>query len=1015
MFLMVRERGLEDYIVDELVKRGWKYVDPSGLGRDKLDRPLLYGVLRRKIHELNPGIGEDDVSEAISVLEGRSYGPKGAREVLEYLKFGVPVKLSRTRTSARLKLIYYSNPGRNEFVVSRQVTHVGVREIRNDIILYVNGVPLVNIEVKSPTDPGVSWRDAFLQIKRYEQDAPELYKYVQVGVAVEAVARYFPIVPWAGADSVPVYEWREEGLDSIDSVIEMLRPERFLDILRFFTYFRMEEGRETKVIARYMQYRAANKIVDRVLKRLRGKTSVDRGLIWHWQGSGKTLTMIFAAMKLYWLLDDPMIFFVVDRLELQDQLYYENLTKLDLGPEIRPKLIDSIARLHQVLSYNNYHGEPGVFVVTVQKFLPSEFKDLERLLEAIAKSRPGTVMDRMDIVALVDEAHRTQYGVLAEQMMRLLRRGNFFAFTGTPVPRKNPLKNTFAKFSPRGELYLDKYFILDSIRDGYTVGIAYQPGPFDYRLKRELLDQFLESEFDELPEEVRRRIEKRIGRELEVRKFRVFLEDPGRIDKVAKYIAEHFRENVDGRFKAMVVAASRRACVLYKRALDKYLPPEYSEVVMTFQSQERDGLIDEYKRELLKRYRVTDPKEAVQKIIEKFRTEENPRILIVTDMLLTGFDAPMLQTMYLDKPLKGHRLLQAMARVNRPYHGVKEYGVVIDFIGVLGELEKAFAMYEREDLKGIVIEVEEILKRFRATLQQLLHLVGPSPSVVAEEELFKHVRLKVEKLARDKELERKFTNNYRVLRRLYELIAPKLTRKEREEYKWLSDIYTYYLKSFINDSYEEELAEKYYRRTVEALGRFLQVLEKEVEFSPVMIDRKFFEEFMRSREISREEKASALIMGILRFRLYDRNDPVYVSVADRIESLLEKWRKRMGTSLELYEEAKRLWEDIYKLKEEQERLRFGRGEYLVYRTLVDAGFKQGHAIEVTQKLMERIQEKINHPGWTRNPKLVHDVARITALTILREARKANSITMDVKELIGLLLDRVKRLDSEQQG
>jgi type I restriction enzyme R subunit len=1011
---LVRERGLEDYIVGELVRRGWRYVDSSSLEREGLDKPLLHSVLRRKIREFNPGVSEEDVSEALSLLEGRSYGPKGAREVLEYLKFGVPVKLSETRTSARLKLIDYENPGRNEFIVSRQVTHVGIREIRNDIVLYVNGIPLVNIEVKSPTEPGVSWRDAFLQIKRYEQDVPELYKYVQIGVAVEAVARYFPIVPWARADAVPLYEWREEGLDSIDSVIEMLRPERLLDILRFYTYFRMEEGRETKVIARYMQYRAANKIVERVLKRLRRETNIDRGLIWHWQGSGKTLTMIFAAMKLYWLLENPMIFFVVDRVELQNQLYYENLTKLDLGPEVKPKLIDSIARLRQVLSYNDYRGEPGVFVVTVQKFLPKEFEELEKLLEAIAKSRPGTVMDREDIIVLVDEAHRTQYGVLAEQMMKLLRKANYFAFTGTPVPRKNPLKNTFAKFSPPSELYLDKYFILDSIRDGYTVRIAYQPGPFDYRLKRELLDEFLESEFDELPEEVRRRVERRIGRELDVRKFKVFLEDPKRIDKVAEYIAKHFRENVDGRFKAMVVATSRRACVLYKRALDKYLPPEYSEVVMTFQSQEKDVLIEEYKRELMNRYHVSDPKEAVQKIIERFRTEENPRILIVTDMLLTGFDAPILQTMYLDKPLKGHRLLQAIARVNRPYRGVKEYGLVIDFIGIFDELERAFAMYEREDLKGAVFDVEDILRRFRTILQQLLQLIGPRPSVKSEEELFKHVRIKAENLAKDKDLERKFTENYRVLRKLYELIAPKLTRQEREEYRWLSDIYTFYMKNLVGASLEEELAEKYYKKTIEAIGRSLQVLEREAEFSPITINREFFEEFIRSRDISHEEKASALIMGIFRFRLYARNDPVYVSVADKIEALLEKWRRKLKTSLELYEEAKRLWEEIYTLKEEQAKLRFGRREYLVYRTLVDAGFKQRHAMEVTKKLMERIKDKISVPGWNHNPKLVHDVERIIALTILREARRAGLSIRDVKELIDLLVERVKRIDTEQR-
>ncbi len=373
------------------------------------------------------------------------------------------------------------------------------------------------------------------------------------------------------------------------------------------------------------------------------------------------------------------------------------------------------------------------------------------------------------------------------------------------------------------------------------------------------------------------------------------LEDPKRIDRVAEYIARHFRENIDGRFKAMVVAASRRACVIYKRALDKDLPREYSEVVMTFQSQEKDELIEEYRRELLRRYHVMDPREAVQKIIEKFRTEENPWILVVTDMLLTGFDAPILQTMYLDKPLKGHRLLQAIARVNRPYRGVKEYGLVIDFIGIFSELEKAFAMYEREDLKGAVFDVGDMLRRFRNILQQLLQLVDPKPAVENEEELFKHVRAKAGDIARDRDLERVFTENYRLLRRLYELIAPKLTRQEQEQYRWLSDIYMFYIRNFVGTSPEEELAEKYYRKTIEAISRSLQIIEREAEFSPIIIDRRFFEEFIRRSYINSEEKASALIMGIYRFKLYARNDPIYVSVADKIEALLEKWRRKLKT------------------------------------------------------------------------------------------------------------------------
>lgn len=1010
---MVKEKGLEDYIVDELTKYGWRYVDATSLEREGFDKPLLYNVLRRKIREFNSGVSEDDVSETISLLEGRSYRPKGAREVIEYLKFGVPVKLSQTRTSARLKFIDYSNIGRNDFVVSKQVTHVGVREIRNDIVLYVNGVPLVNIEVKKPTDLGVSWRDAFVQIKRFEQDVPELYKYVQIGVAVEAVARYFPIVPWAGADAVPTYEWKEEGLDSIDSVIKMLCPERLLDILRFYLYFRMEQGRETKVLPRYMQYRAAEKIVERVLKRSRGESVVDRGLIWHWQGSGKTLTMVFAAMKIYWLLKDPMIFFVVDRLELQNQLYFENLTKLDLGPEVSPKLIDSIDRLKQVLSYNDYRGEPGLFVVMVHKFKPEEFVNVEKLLEAVSKTKPNTVMNRNDVIMLVDEAHRTQYGVLAEQMMRLLRSANYFAFTGTPVPRKNPLQNTFAKFSPPNELYLDKYFIPDSIDNGYTVKIAYQPGPFDYKLERKLLDEFLESEFDELPEEVRKSIEKSVVKELDVQKYKVFLENQNRIERIAEYIAKHFKENVDGRFKAIVVAASRRACVLYKRALDKYLQPEYSGVVMTFQNQEEDELIEEYRRELMRQHNVTDPRDVVQKVIERFRIDENPRILIVTDMLLTGFDAPVLQTMYLDKPLKGHRLLQAIARVNRPYREVKEYGLIIDFIGMFDELEKAFIMYESEDLRGAVFDIDSLLNMFRSGVNELLQLVDPRPHVESEEELFKCMKNRAEKLAKDKELERNFIGVYRVLRRLYDLIAPKLAEQERKEYEWLSDIYLFYTKNFKGKSSEEEMVNKYYRKTVEAISQTFQTIEKESKFSPLTIDRKFFEEFIQNNTISNEEKSSDLLMGVIRFKLYAQDDPVYISVADKIETIIDEWRKKLRTSLELYEEAKKLWEEIYVRKEEQTKLQFNPREYITYRTLVDNGFEKRDAEEIAKNITEKTKNKTSIKEWYKNPKLVKDIERITAHTILRYARKYNLSKDNIKKLIDLVIERMKKNGGQQ--
>jgi len=1008
---MVKERELEDYIVNELVGRSWRYVEGFRLERESTSSPLLKKLLRRKIKEFNPEVSEEDISEAISLLESKGYGPKGARDVLEYLKFGVPVKLRRTKTSTRIKLIDYENIDRNDFIVSNQVVHTGRGVVKNDIVLYVNGIPLVNIECKSLTDIGVSWYDAFLQIKEYEQKVPELYKYVQIGVAVESVAKYFPVVPWAREDQVPIYEWREEGLNSIDSTIEMLRPERLLDILRFFLYFRAEEGRETKVIARYMQYRAANKIVDRVLRRLEELEDKDRGLIWHWQGSGKTLTMIFAAMKLYWLLENPMILFVVDRIELQNQLYFENLTKLDLGPEVHPKLIDSIRRLQRVLSYNDFKGEPGLFVVLVHKFRPQEFEELEKLLLAVSATKPDTVMNRRDIVVFVDEAHRTQYGVLAEQMMRLLRKANYFAFTGTPVPRKNPQKNTFAKFSPPGELYLDKYFILDSIEDGYTVKIAYQPGPFDYQLDKDSLIEFLESEFDELPEEVRVRVERKIGRELDIKKFKVFLENEKRIDEIAKYIAKHFKENVDGKFKAMVVAASRKACVLYKKALDKYLPPKYSEVVMTFQAFEKERVIEEYKRELSERYHSKDLDSIRGKIIENFKTEEVPKILIVTDMLLTGFDAPILQTMYLDKPLKGHRLLQTIARVNRPYMGVKEFGLIIDFVGIFRELEKAFQMYEREDLRGAVYDIDSLYNEFRKLLQENIQIIGYPPQAVSKKDIFKVISSAAEVIAKSKDYERKFIGNYRKMRKIYEYISPVLSWNERKLYAWISDVYAFYIKNVRGSDEEEILARRYYKKTLQAISETLRVIEKEADFTPITVDKSFFEKFIKREDIGTEEKAKALIFGLTRFVLYERKDPIYESLADKINALLEEWRRRIRSSMELYEEARKIWEEIHRMREERKTLQFGTREYAIYLAFKKHGVDSGEAVKLTKELLEQIRDKVEIQGWTSNPALVKDVQRKVALFILRRAKKLGLTLYKAKQLTEEILRRIQEYET----
>ena len=295
----------------------------------------------------------------------------------------------------------------NEFIVSRQVIYHGRDDIRTDIMLYINGIPLVEIECKNPASFSENWFDAYKQIKDYEKTVPELYKYVQIGVAAEQTAMYFPIVPWQ--EEIKVNPWKEGEKDSIDSTIEMLSKDVLMDIIRNFIFFRVEMGNATKIIARYMQYRAARKIVSRVSANLRGEDEKNKGLIWHWQGSGKTLTMIFAAHKLYHLknLENPSIFFIVDRIELEEQLYTE-FNSLDI---VKPEIIGSIHELRRVLKHDDGKGKRGIMITLIHKFRVEELSELQKELEELSKQKE-TILTRKNVVAFIDEGHRSQYGTI---------------------------------------------------------------------------------------------------------------------------------------------------------------------------------------------------------------------------------------------------------------------------------------------------------------------------------------------------------------------------------------------------------------------------------------------------------------------------------------------------------------------------------------------------------------------------------------------------------------------------
>ena len=294
------EEQLENYFIEELSKLGWRYTLGSMLARTGTDEPLIISDLLNAIRKLNKNknISEDDVQKAVNELKLIVTGVNGAKRILEYYKDGIPIKYETDKVVKYTSLFDYENINNNNFVVSNQVHNRGANSINNDLILYVNGIPLVSIEFKDPTNPAESWENAYNQIKDYERIVPELYKYCQIGVAAEASARYFPIVPWE--EQTKTYLWRvekdsETDLDEIDAAIQMLNPSTLLRIVKDFLFVRSEHSQDSKVIVRYMQFAAVNKIYNRVKDNYEGKTEKNKGLIWHWQGSGKTLEIIFSA------------------------------------------------------------------------------------------------------------------------------------------------------------------------------------------------------------------------------------------------------------------------------------------------------------------------------------------------------------------------------------------------------------------------------------------------------------------------------------------------------------------------------------------------------------------------------------------------------------------------------------------------------------------------------------------------------------------------------------------------
>jgi type I restriction enzyme, R subunit len=689
--------------IEQLKRLGYDYIHGDELDpelkedceRSSRREVVLISRLKRKLKEINKDLSEGAINKAVRrVTHIQAEGLIEANQKFHKdLIAGIAIDQDSSghRQKKTVWLIDFEHPERNEFLVVNQFWVKGpVETDKPDIVIFINGIPLVIIECKSPVAKQGGLAKAAGQLSRYQKEIPRLFNTNQLLVGVNLFgAKYGPL----GAEPEQYHEWRETGdrkfpnmaeHASVKEMLELgmikqedlsdnptaqeiliagiLNKKSLLDIIRNFIVFEPDRERTVKKVCRYQQFRAVNKILKRV-------TDEDekRGIIWHWQGSGKSLTMLYTAVKLRReeeKLKNPFIIIVTDRIDLDDQIS-KTFRNCNFPNPVQIKEKGGTHRkLYELLS-----GSVG------QTILTTVFLFRKQVKEAISPAK--------NIIVMTDEAHRSQYGFYALNMRNALPNASFFAFTGTPLDKRD--RNTYRHFSPAGEKYLDAYTIKNAENDGEIVPVKYESRMAKLQVVGKTLDQLFDELFHDKTVEEKARLKKRYGT------VETLAKADRRIESIARDIVEHYNEKIrPNGFKAQIVAPDRETAVKYKDELDKLIDPLRSTVVMTVNNSET---------EWKERYKLTREKE--KKIKEAFIDPQNPlEFLIVCDKLLTGFDAPVEQVMYLDQRLREHTLLQAIARTNRTFPR-KNFGLVVDYAGVGKELTEALVMFDKEDLEGI--------------------------------------------------------------------------------------------------------------------------------------------------------------------------------------------------------------------------------------------------------------------------------------------------------------------------
>lgn len=879
------ENTVEQMFINAAGKCGWIYVEPQFVPRLP-DEVLVVQWLMEALLALNP-ITSEQAEQVIYKLRACITSGGSSDELItandKFRKllfeessypFGENGDNINIRFFAKADDTY-----KNRCIVTNQWEYPRKSKEggkRLDFVYVINGIPMVVGEAKTPVKASVTWADGATDIMHYQKSIPEMFvpnilTFASEGRELQYASIGCPVDKWGPwfAD-----EERKHGTleDTEHNYVSLMTPERLLDIYRFYSVFTgTSGGRRIKIVCRYQQYLGGEAIVQRVLSTYTNGSGPRKGLIWHFQGSGKSWLMVFAAQKLrrQEVLKAPTVVIVDDRIDLEDQITGD-FTRAEIPN------IDSISSKQEL--EEKIH-QRKILITTIFKF--GDLNDGE------------VIDDRDNIILLMDEAHRTQEGDLGKKMRTALPNAFFFGLTGTPINRND--HNTFACFGAEEDKYgyISKYTFQNSVEDKATLELNFKTVPVEMHLD----NTNLQKEFDELTDQISEEDKNELVRRTSVE---AFFTAEKRINDVCKYIVTHFREYVEPTgMKAQVVVYSRECCVKYKKALDALLGTDDQTTIVMHTSGDKADDYKAYKRS----------RDEEKKLLDQFRDPLSPlKFVIVTSKLLTGFDAPILQCMYLDKPMKNHTLLQAICRTNRTYNENKKCGLIVDFVGVFEDVAKSLA-FDEETVKTIVKNIDEIKGLIPTFMQQCIEFFpGVDRTIGGWEGL-----TAAQQCLKDDQVKTSFGRHFARLNKAWEIVSPdSYLTVFQKDYTWLAQVY----QSVRPVSGGNLIWTLLGAKTIEIIHRNIETIDIGTPLEDLVVDSDVIDAVLEDEKA--REKKIVEIEKMLRLRLGEhKGDPNFKKFAEKLDELRERMAQNLISSIDFLKQLLVLAKDL--LEEEKKK------------------------------------------------------------------------------------------------